>query len=221
MAQKIISTISGQVYELLKQDICEGKYAPGQWLQEKELAEQFSVSRSPVREALKQLSDDGLVVNVPNKGVFVRKFTEKDILEIYDLRVMMESYAIQKITELMNENIKTQLAACLERLEEAYRKKDHSLYTKEDMKLHDQIIKLSGNDLLALTYERVHMMIHQFRAYSLMDQTRFDESIAEHRSLVNYILAGKAQLAIETNRKHLLLAAERVNTNLKKAYPSG
>ena len=64
----IANTIRDQVYQLLKNEICEGVYEPGYWLQEKELAQRLRVSRSPVREALLQLSRDGLVKNIPNRG---------------------------------------------------------------------------------------------------------------------------------------------------------
>ena len=69
----IANTIRDQVYQLLKDEICDGRYEPGYWLQEKELAQRLKVSRSPVREALRQLSRDGLVRDIPNKGVFVRE----------------------------------------------------------------------------------------------------------------------------------------------------
>ena len=97
MERRPIKTIRNQVYQILKDDICEGRFAPGQWLQENELAERLCVSRSPIREALRQLASDGLVVEIPNKGVFVKEFTTRDIEEIFDLRVLLEDYAISKL----------------------------------------------------------------------------------------------------------------------------
>ena len=207
---KVINTIRGQVYELLKQEICHGKYTPGQWLQEKELAEQFSVSRSPVREALKQLAADGLVIEVPNKGVFIREFTPKDIEEIFDLRVMMESYAIDKIVDLLTDKARSQLSSCLEQLRITFEQNQLKQYIQADTALHDLIIRLSGNSFLAIAYERVHIMIQQFRIYSLQDQGRFDESIEEHQALIRHILAGEAAQAKEINSCHLQLAKEQI-----------
>lgn len=207
---KIINTIRGQVYELLKEEICGGKYQPGQWLQEKELAEQFSVSRSPVREALKQLAADGLVIEVPNKGVFIREFTPKDIEEIFDLRVMMESYAIDKIVDLLTEDAKSQLTFCLNQLQNAFEQNQMAQYIQADTALHDLIIRLSGNGFLAIAYERVHIMIQQFRTYSLQDQGRFDESINEHQEIICHILAKEPEQAKEINSRHLQLAKERI-----------
>ena len=101
-----IMTIKHQIYQIIKKEICNGNYAAGQWLQEKELAEQLNVSRSPVREALKQLVDEGLAIEYPNKGVFVKEFTVKDIEEIYDVRILLESYAIKNsVKTLTSKNI--------------------------------------------------------------------------------------------------------------------
>ena len=94
-AKRPIMTMKHQIYQILKKEICDGNFPPGQWLQEKELAEKLNVSRSPVREALKQLVDEGLAIEYPNKGVFVKEFTVKDIEEIYEVRILLESYAIK------------------------------------------------------------------------------------------------------------------------------
>ena len=79
---------------------------PVNGFRKKELAEQLNVSRSPVREALKQLVDEGLAIEYPNKGVFVKEFTVKDIEEIYDVRILLESYAIKNsVKTLTSKNI--------------------------------------------------------------------------------------------------------------------
>ena len=80
-----INTISHQVYSILKEAIISGRYEPNHWLQEVEIAEELGVSRSPVREALKQLVAAGLVTEIPNKGTFVRDFSDKEIEEIFEI----------------------------------------------------------------------------------------------------------------------------------------
>ena len=76
-----ITTIKQQVYEILRDDICSGVYAPGQQIQETELSKKLEISRSPIREALRQLVSEGLAVEYPNRGVFVKTYTPKDIEE--------------------------------------------------------------------------------------------------------------------------------------------
>lgn len=209
-----MNTIRGQVYDIIKQGICSGEYKPGQWLQENELAAQFSVSRSPVREALRQLASDGLVIEVPNKGVFVREFSATDIEEIFDLRVMMENYAIEKTAGSMTDEKKQQLQSCLAELEQFYQTGDLSGYIEADKRLHDLFVKLSGNSLLNVAYERVHSMIQQFRIYSLKDQLRHDESIIEHRAIVQAITENRPADAQRYNSHHLEMAKRQIITYL-------
>lgn len=111
--ERQINTISGQVYQIIREDICSGAYPPGYWLQENELAKRLSISRSPVREALRRLVADHLVVEIPNKGTFVRDFSLKDIQEVFDVRVMLESYALDHIYENMTERHRGKAADCV------------------------------------------------------------------------------------------------------------
>jgi DNA-binding GntR family transcriptional regulator len=151
----ISNTIKQQVYQIIKDQICKGIYSPGKWLQEKELANEFRVSRSPVREALRQLASDGLVVEVPHKGVFVKKLTPKDIEDIFDVRLLLESYAIDRIPQHLNEENKAALKACLDDLINAYNENDLNLYIEHDTRLHNMLIDMSGNNLIKSTYEKV------------------------------------------------------------------
>lgn len=220
MDKSLKYTIREQVYDLLKAAICAGEYKPGQWLQEKEVAEQFSVSRSPVREALHRLSADGLVIEIPNKGVFVRQFTPKDIEEIFDLRVMMENYAIDKICTTCSNEGQEQLKSCLKELIDSHHENDLEKYTQADTRLHNLIIHLSGNAFLDVAYERVHVMIERFRELSLSDPQRFDESLEEHRLVVESILTQNTACAQHINRLHLRLAKEQIVKYLEDSQKS-
>lgn len=207
---RVVHTIRNQVYEIIKKDICDGIYQPGQWLQEVELANKLNVSRSPVREALRQLASDGLLVEVPNKGIFVREFTPKDMEEIYDMRVMLEDYAFQCLEGRLTADGIDQLNECLSLLEYTFKNKNLKKYIELDAKLHELFVKLSDNNLLQMVYERVHLMIHQFRMSSLSDEQRFMESMEEHRTIVQEIINGNTKKAQQINHRHLELAKARV-----------
>lgn len=210
MKKRVVNTIRNQVYQLLKEDICNGEYQPGQWLQEVELASRFSVSRSPVREALHQLASDGLVVEIPNKGIFVKEFTPKDIEEIFDLRVMLENYAIGRLKDNLSEEGTALLKDYISKFEQAHADNDLKRYIKIDSQFHELLVKLSQNDLLVIVYERIHSMIQQFRTYSLSAQLRFDNSLSEHRDIVTCILEQKCEKAQQINCQHLQLAKEQI-----------
>lgn len=206
----IQNTIKQQVYNILKDRISNGIYKPGEWLQEYDLANDLSVSRSPVREALRHLASDGLVISVPNKGVFVKEFSPKDIEDIYDLRVMLESYSIQKSHENLTEEKKKAFLKCISGLKHLHYVKNLQSYIELDTKLHNLIISLSGNGLVEATYDKLHSMCKQFRIYSLTGQQRFDESVEEHRNIVHSMLTGNIIEAERINKIHLELAKEKI-----------
>jgi DNA-binding GntR family transcriptional regulator len=99
----IFSTILEQVYNRIKDDILSGVYGPGYHLQEKELAEKLGVSRSSVREALKQLSVEGLTDHLPHKGVIVKSLNEVEINEIFEIRAVLERAALERAIERITE----------------------------------------------------------------------------------------------------------------------
>ena len=216
MAQKrTITTIREQVYRILRDDICQGVYAPGTRLQEVELAEGLNVSRSPVREALRQLAADGLLLEIPNKGVYVKEFTVKDIEEIYDLRVMLESYGILHSTGHITAMRRERLLGLLKDMEDFLRKDDLQSYTSLDERLHNHIVHLGDNSLINDTYDRVRSMNQQFRILSLMDQQRFRESLDEHREIVHALVTGDLKHADDVNRHHLELARIAILKRMK------
>ena len=108
------ATIKEQVYQILRRELVRQRYEPGEWLQENEIAERLNVSRSPVREALRMLTGEGLLVEVPKKGVYVRKLTEDKIRENFSIRCLLEVNAIQSLHDLQTEAAEA-LLACLSR----------------------------------------------------------------------------------------------------------
>jgi len=209
-ARRPITTIKQQVYEIIKDDICNGVYTPGQRIEEVRLAENLQVSRSPIREALKQLVSDRLLVEYPNRGVFVRKYTPMDIEEIFDLRILLEDYALTRSVQNMTHAKAQELTNCQERMRLFHKQNDHEGYVKEDTRLHQFFIELGGNTLIVDTYDRVSSMIGQFRSYALKSQKRFDESLKEHTDMIQYILDGNPEMAIQINRTHLKLAKDSI-----------
>lgn len=211
---KHIKTIRDQVYQILRDEICGGKYRPGFRLQESELAEYLGVSRSPLREALRRLVADGLLMEIPNKGVFVKEFTARDIDEIFDMRVMLESYAIRKCRSSLTSVRLQALFDILEQLERTHAAGDLDAYTQTDEILHNRIVEFSENSLLISTYDRVRSMNQQFRVLSLIIRQRFDDSLEEHRQLVQALAMGDVETACATDNRHLELARRCIKEHL-------
>lgn len=213
----IANTIRDQVYQLLKDEICEGVYEPGYWLQEKELSQRLKVSRSPVREALLQLSRDGLVQNIPNKGVFVREFSIRDIEDVFDLRIMMESFAILHTSPELSNREKETLLELLGHIDRTHATGDRKAYIAADIRFHHYLIELCGNQFLVKAYSDIYSMIKQFCIYSLIDLARFNNSMTEHRQIVHSLVTGRIEEAEKYNRLHLELTKSKLVEVLSQA----
>lgn len=208
--ERRVKTISGQVYTIIRDDICSGAYPPGYWLQENELAKRLSISRSPVREALRHLVADHLVTEIPNKGIFVRDFSLRDIQEVFDVRVMLESYALDHIHENLTDRRREKLKTALANLKDAYGDNDLELYIEYDTVLHNMIIHQADNTLVESVNEQVAFLIQRFRSFSLKGKERFDASFIEHEQIVHAILDNNPEEAKRVNCRHLELAMNKI-----------
>lgn len=211
-----VITIQEQVYQFLKEKICSGEYRPGQKLQELALASELQVSRSPVREALRRLGADGLVEEVPNKGVSVKVYTKKDMDEIYELRLMMENQAIERISASQIQAMGDRLRSLVSDMQAAYDRQDRQDYIRLDTELHRTLVQNCGNDLLFQLYDRLDSQIRQFRRFSLENTDRRADSVMEHRLMIDLLLAGDREGAKAENRTHLLLARDQVIACLER-----
>lgn len=210
-----IKTIKAAVYEQLKADICSGKYKPGQHLLEKELCDDLQVSRTPIRDALVRLQEEGLVVSKPHRGVFVRRLTEKDIRDFYQTRAVLEGLgaklAALNITEEDKgylENLRDEMRIIL------YEDGDEKKTIELNNKLHDYIFQIANNDVLDKMRRTLSWAIVLIRVTSWINEQRKYEVFEEHEEIIKRIIENKpeqAKLAAET---HILKAWESATKNL-------
>ena len=216
MAIKRVETIKEQVYHILKDSICNGEFEANERLQEVDLAEKLNVSRSPIRDALRLLVADGLAVEIPNKGVYVKSFSEKDIEDIFDFRLMLECQAVKNISDNLSEKNAVKLNNLLSDIEEAFNENDIVKYTKADCDLHNGIMELCGNELIKATYLQLSSMISQFRIYSLADPKRFVASLSEHREIVTSILQRNPEVTKQAIEVHLTRAKDDIKDHIRR-----
>lgn len=211
-----INTISQQVYSILKKEIVSGTYKPGDWLQEMELAKNLEVSRSPIREALRRLTADGLVVDIPNKGSFVREFTEEEIREIFEVREMLESYAIRHLNKQWTKEEKETFNNYREDFKRLYNEGNLDDYIVVDSRFHRFLVECTENSILLDLYQKVRNMNMLFRIMSLSTKERFDESLKEHISIIDNLLKGNSSEADLINRVHLAYARDTAIAHIQK-----
>jgi len=212
--KRVISTIKDQVYEVLKENIINGTLKPGERILEVQIAEELNVSRSPVRNAINTLLGEGLLTSIPNKSVCVRQFSARDIIESYEFRVIVEKYAVDKITERLDDSI-------IDRLNEfkaAFLKNSDidqlNEYLEVDVKFHEYLVTVSGNKVIKEALNKVSLMISPFRVIALSRPKRFYDSIDEHIKIIDGLINSDNEAAISACEKHLTLAKEEILANL-------
>lgn len=216
MSLNKVSTIKEQVYNIIKTDILNGEIKPGEKLQEKDISKNLNVSRSPVREALKELAGEGLVENIPNKGTFVKKLEVKEVMDLFDLRVILEQYAMKKAVEEASTEDLNELDEIFDRLEESHHQGDLNKYIKIDTELHNMFFQLSGNLTMLNIVENITTLLQPFRVMSLFDKKRFKDSLTEHSNMIKALKERDYEKAWHYNSIHLKLAKEEVIRQIHK-----
>jgi len=190
-----------QILEILRERITGFKLKPGTRINIDELAREFKVSKTPVRDALNKLIEKNLVEVNPRVGYYVKNLTKKEIEEICELRRVLETYALRKAN--FNNSDKEKLKALMQKIDQAervYKKKgDRHLFDETDRELHGMIIQKSENRYLKKVF------LQLFDLINLLQHThqRVMSSIEEHRKLIRAILDGNYEDAQKILIDHL------------------
>lgn len=174
------------VYERIRDRVLNGQYVPGTRLVERDLAAEFEVSRSPVREALRRLQHEGLAESLATRGVVVKKLTRKDVTEIFDLREALEGLAARLAAERVAAGTPCNLTEYVHRAQAAVAELDFDAAHAANTEFHDQLIIFSDNDNLQATLVplmgRLHWIFRQ-----ILD---FRQVYREHDGVAHAIESG-------------------------------
>lgn len=214
--KKLVLTIRDQVYNIIKENILSEHYKPGEKVNEVTLAKELGVSRSPVRSAINELVGEGLLESKPHHYVRVRELTEKEILDVYELRLLLEIFAIEKAVETMDEAMSKRLTQFATYFQTCGTYDQLLSYVEIDTKFHNYLIEHAGNNLVLETFGRIGALITPFRIISLKSRDRFQESVEEHVAIISALCAKDAKTATEACRTHLTLAKNEIVRYLKK-----
>ena len=180
---KDYSTLSDKVYRYLRDGIAEGKYKTGDCLVELKIAEELSVSRTPVREALKQLELEDLVVSQPNRGVVVKGFSDEDFRDVLTIRHLLEGQAAYWAAERINPEQLAQLREVVDLMEFYTQKNDVEHLVRLDTMFHEIIYEASNSRTIKHILTSLHHNIHRARQSSLNIPARPGSSLAEHQKI--------------------------------------
>lgn len=198
-----IRTIREQVYEGIKTMIINGQLPQGAKVQESDLAELFQVSRTPVREALNMLKDDGLLDSGSGKGLFVKVLTSPKVKDIFQVRSLLEQFALRETISRLNQEEERFFLTMRSRFETFRVYSDMEEYVRLDSELHDSIILYSGNQFLRELTDRIYSVLQPVRLFSLHTRERYEDSITEHIGIIDGILARDAERTSSILQTHL------------------
>lgn len=199
-----------QVYAQLEDAILTGRYMPGDDLTECAIAESMGVSRTPVREAIRQLDQEGLVDFVPNKGAVVMGLSEEDIRDIGEIRTNIEGIAARRAAQAIKAEQLEALAALLVEEASLTSRGDTERLTQIDSRFHEIIFEASGSRLLSRTLRSFHHAIRQARHLSLRGAQRAEKTLAEHEAILDAMRTGNPQQAEALMVRHVRNATKNI-----------
>ena len=206
-------SLRGRVFHKIREDILNGRYKVKEELREVAIGEEMGVSRTPVREAFRQLELEGLIRIVPNKGAYVTGITVKDVKDIYMIRSLLEGLCAKWATENIS---KEQMEEMEENifLSEFHAAKGHTEQMAEhDHRYHEIMYEASNSKMLEHALKHNHQYVLRVRKKTLSTRTRSTESNAEHRKIMEAIRSGDGERAQQLANRHMINAYENIVEN--------
>ena len=212
-------SLRGRVFRRLREDILSGVYKENDELREAAIGEELGVSRTPVREALRQLELEGLVTIIPNKGAYVTGISLKDVHDIYMIRSMLEGLCARWATRYITEEQ-------IEELEEVILLSEFHLKRKSadkkgaekaqqvselDGKFHKVLYHASNSRILEHVLSDFHKYVKMARTMSVEEEHRAERSIGEHRAILEAIKARDEELAERLANEHIMKVMENLH----------
>ena len=197
-----------EVAERLRQRIFAHELLPGTWVDEQKLAEQYGISRTPLREALKVLASEGLVILKPRRGCYVTEISPQDLDDIFPLIALLEGRCAAEAVAKMTPSDLEQLTAIHERLELSAREERIADFFEANQEFHKTIQELANNRWLLQVIQDLRKVLKLSRLHSLSLEGRLQQSLEEHRTILVALKAGDAARVEKAMHDHLLSGRE-------------
>jgi len=210
-----------EVAERLRQRIFAHELTPGTWIDEQKLAEQYGISRTPLREALKVLASEGLVQLKPRRGCYVTEISRQDLDDIFPLIAMLEGRCAAEAVSRATPADISELRAIHNRLEAAARDGRIDAFFEANQEFHRQIQALAGNRWLLTVIQDLRKVLKLSRLHSLSLEGRLQQSLDEHRLIMAALEAGEGARAEKTMHDHLLSGREALAKMLDGTVAKG
>ncbi len=191
------------VFKTLRQAILRGELKPGERLLEIHLADKLGVSRTPIREAIRKLELENLVVMIPRKGAVVADITEKSLRDVLEVRRALEALAVKLACEKIQEDDIEELKTAAKEFEAALKKGDVTVFAEADVKFHDIIYRATDNERLIQLLYNLREQMYRYRVEYLKREESHATLLAEHQDIIQKIAARDEAAAVEAVCAHI------------------
>ncbi|MDI3534485.1 MAG: hypothetical protein PWQ82_850 [Thermosediminibacterales bacterium] len=209
-------SLRARIYNHLKDDILAGKYKTGDNLVEMKLAKELGVSRTPIREALRQLELEGLVISIPNKGVIVQGISKQDLEDIYTIRYLIEGLAARWAIVRITDSELKEMEQTLDLIEFYTIKGDAEKWCELDTEFHEIIFRASKSKPLWNILSNFHHFTISSRLASLKVPGRMKKALEEHRAVLEAFKERDAAKAEKALKEHVLGAKKNIEKLIEK-----
>ncbi|MGJ8569632.1 MAG: GntR family transcriptional regulator [Hoeflea sp.] len=203
--------IADSVRERIEQMIVTGEFADGERLDEVKLAEQFGVSRTPLREAFQSLAASGLLTLEARRGAFIRHPDFVELVEMFEVMAEIEAMCGFRAARHVTESQMVAIGRTIETCEIAISAGDFDEYYRENEKFHHLVYEASGNRFLAGEARRLHKRLQPYRRLQLRANGRMPQSMREHRDVFAALERNDPKAAAAALRRHVAIQGERFN----------
>ncbi len=204
-------SLGSRVFHTIRENILSGKYVPNEELKEKNIGEELGVSRTPVREALRQLELEGLVSIIPNKGAYVVGISRKDMQDIYEIRCRLEGLCAKWAATYITKEQLDEMEEIIFRAEFHAKKGNAEQLVELDNQFHEILYKAANSKELQRVLSDFHHYLQRVRKITLADTNRAIESNKEHMMIVEALKEHDAQKAEKLASSHIFSTAENMD----------
>lgn len=191
------------VFNTLREAILKGELKPGERLMELQLAAKLGVSRTPIREAIRMLEQEGLAVTIPRKGAEVAKMTEKDMEDVLQIREALDELAASIACEQISEEELKELRQTMREFEEHTKSGNLKMIAEADVKFHDIIYKATGNPKLVSMVSNLREQMYRYRVEYLKDEKNYPVLVKEHSEIVEGLSGKDKGKVTDAMHKHV------------------
>ncbi len=203
-------SLAKMAYEAIRQSILSDQWKLGELYNEKAIAVDLGISRTPVREALLELASQDLIIFLPRRGLMVNRFTRRDVDEIFELRKAIEMAAVEKIVKTSPPFDLFEIEESLLNQRKAVKQKDYLAFMEADRLFHTSFSEMTNNRRLIAILENIRDMIHVMGAKALALEGRALKVIEEHQTIFEAVKKGNIQEARRSMAYHLDQSKEAV-----------